>query len=283
MGGSTLEARIFEPRYYLGWLLFTLSAGFVNAGTVVACKSFVTHITGNVTNLAGGSALGGTSLARDYAFIVGMFIGGAMLAVLIAETLRSRPKFAFALPVLASFAILVAIGLAGRAGSFGPFGADQDEMGPRAFTMLGLLGAAMGMVNASIANATANQVRVAHLTGPATDLAGNLVRAALGAGRGTGIELRWATLRFAKLGAFAVGAGLAAKVAGGLRYDVFIAAGGILIVALGFTGAPESNETTETSEATESTETTSQSGAESSGPHAVQSGGEDHRDDRAAE
>ncbi len=28
MGGSTLEARIFEPRLYLGWLLFTLSAGF---------------------------------------------------------------------------------------------------------------------------------------------------------------------------------------------------------------------------------------------------------------
>jgi hypothetical protein len=33
----------------------------------------------------------------------------------------------------------------------------------------------MGMVNASIATATGNRIRVTHLTGPATDLAGNVV------------------------------------------------------------------------------------------------------------
>ncbi len=110
-----------------------------------------------MTNLAGGSALGGTSLARDYAFIVGMFIGGAMLAVLIAETLRSRPKFAFALPVLASLrsslrsvlrVVLVHSGPSARRS--GRDGAACLHDAP------GLLGAAMGMVNASIANATAN-------------------------------------------------------------------------------------------------------------------------------
>ena len=105
--------------------------------------------------------------------------------------------------------------------------------------MLGLLAAAMGMVNASIAAATANQVRVTHLTGPATDLAGNIVRAALGAGKGSAIEARWAMLRSAKLGSFVVGAALAVKLADDLQYDVFSLAAGILIVALGFTGAPE--------------------------------------------
>jgi Protein of unknown function (DUF1275) len=235
MAAFAVDSRIFQPRHLLGWLLFTGSAGFVNAGALVASKSFVTHITGSVTNIASDWALAG-----NYLVVVGMFIGGAMLAVLVAETLRSRAKLAFALPVLLSFGMLVAIGLAGRAGSFGTFGAAEDGLGPRAFMMLGLLAAAIGMVNASVANATANQIRVAHLTGPATDLAGNLVRAALGAGKGTYAELRWATLRFAKLAAFAAGAGMAAKVAGGLRYDVFVVAAGILIVALGFTGAPES-------------------------------------------
>jgi uncharacterized membrane protein YoaK (UPF0700 family) len=232
----TLEKTIFAPRHVLGWMLFTLSAGFVNAGAVMACKSFATHVTGNVTSLASDASLGG-----HYAFVVAMFIGGAMLAVLVAETLKTKAKLAFALPVLLSFMLLVAIAIAGKAGVFGAFGGDRG-VGERAFTLLGFLAAAIGMVNASVANATSNQIRVSHLTGPVTDLAGNIVRAALGAGSGTGTELRWAMLRFAKLASFAVGAGIAAKLSGTLRYDVFIAAAGILIVALGFTGAPETQE-----------------------------------------
>ncbi|MBX3207336.1 MAG: DUF1275 domain-containing protein [Labilithrix sp.] len=232
MGVFATDERIFAPRHVLGWTLFTLASGFVNASAVMACKNFVTHITGNVTNLAADAPR-----ATDYIFVIASFIGGGMIAVLVGETLKAKPKAAFALPLLGSFATLVGIAIAGKTGVFGGFGID-DHDNERAFIMLGLLAAVMGMVNASIAIATDNKIRVTHLTGPATDLAGNIVRAALGAGAGHAAELRWATLRFAKLAAFAIGAGLAVKSAGRLQYDLFAVAAGILIVALGFTGAP---------------------------------------------
>ncbi|MBX3216141.1 MAG: DUF1275 domain-containing protein [Labilithrix sp.] len=232
MGVFANEERIFAPRHVLGWTLFTLASGFVNASAVMACKNFVTHITGNVTNLAADSPR-----AADYAFVISAFVGGGIIAFLIGETMRSRPKAAFALPLLGSFATLLGIAVAGKSGVFGAFGVD-DHDNERAFIMLGLLAAVMGMVNASLGLATDNKIRVTHLTGPATDLAGNIVRAALGAGAGHAAEARWATLRFAKLAAFAIGASLAVKAAPTLQYDLFAVAAGILIVALGFTGAP---------------------------------------------
>lgn len=234
MGVFANEERIFAPRHVLGWVLFTLASGFVNASAVMACQNFVTHITGNVTNLAADAPR-----AADYMFVIASFIGGGMIAVLIGEMMRARPKAAFALPLLASFVTLLGIAVAGKTGIFGAFGVD-DHDNERAFIMLGLLAAVMGMVNASLGVATDNKIRVTHLTGPATDLAGNIVRAALGAGAGHAAEARWATLRFAKLAAFAVGAGLAVKSAPRLQYDLFAVAAGILIVALGFTGAPAS-------------------------------------------
>ncbi len=239
MGVFASEQRIFTLRHVLGWTLFTLTSGFVNAGAVMACKSFVSHITGSVTNLALDAAR-----ASAYVFLGASFIGGAMIAVLIGETARSRPKAGFGIPLVVSVATLVGIALAGKAGVFGSFGAD-DGSNRRAFVMLGLLGAVMGMVNAAVATATSNKVRVTHLTGPATDLAGNIIRAALGSGMGHAAELRWATLRAAKLAAFAVGAGLAVRLASRLEYDLFAVAAGILVVALGLTGAPESADASE--------------------------------------
>lgn len=217
----------------MGWTLFTLAAGFVNAGALFACNNVVTHITGSITNIAVDA-----SLASHLALVVLLFIVGGMIAVLMGEMFESRPKLAFVLPVLMSFGTLLAIAIAGRAGYFGAFGVDSEKSG-RAFAMLGLLAAAMGMANASIAVATDNQIRIAHLTGPATDLAGNVVRGILGSGRGSRVELRWAAIRMAKLTAFAFGAAIAAKVAGALQYDVFAVGAGILVVALGFAGSPD--------------------------------------------
>jgi uncharacterized membrane protein YoaK (UPF0700 family) len=250
MGILSSDERIFAPRHILGWTLFTLASGFINAGAAMACRSFVAHLTGNVTNLAIDA-----SRASDYAFVIASFIGGAMLAVLVSETMRAKPKAAFALPLVISFITLVALAVVGRTGWFGAFGID-DQDDKRGFVILGLLAGVMGMVNAAVATATSNQIRVTHVTGPATDLAANFVRAFLGAGKGQLAELRWAGLRFAKLAAFAGGAGLAVKTAERLQYDLFAVAGGILILALGFTGAPDS--------AVETTTTDEQAGEEAS-------------------
>lgn len=232
------EERIFEPRRVVGWALFTLSAGFVNAGAVMSCNNFVSHITGNVTNLAGAEA----PLASHFILVIALFLAGAMLAMLINETLKARPKAAFAIPVVLSFLLLLSLSIAGKAGAFGVFGASTG-MPPGAFTMMGLLAAAMGMVNASIATATNNQVRVTHLTGPVTDLAANIVRAVLDTGKGTRSELRWALLRFGKLVTFAIGAAIAMRLGPKLEYDVFVTAGLIMMVALGFTATPDATST----------------------------------------
>jgi len=235
MDASALEARIFAPRQVVGWVAFTFAAGFINAGAVLSCNNVVTHITGNVTSIGLDN-----SLTRVVLLISAAFIAGAMVAVLFRETLSHAGDIGAILPLLASFLILMGISVGGRAGALGQFG--SSELGPRGSLMLALLAVAMGMVNASIAAATANKIRITHLTGPATDLAGNLVRAALGTGDGSRAELRWAALRLAKLVSFAFGAALAARVAPHLQFDMFGAAGGILIVAIGLSGAPASGD-----------------------------------------
>lgn len=236
---------IFAPRRVLGFMLLTGTAGFVNAGALAACASFITHVTGSITSMGFASSLTMTPALS----IAASFVMGAMLSVLIAETLRSRsPTAGVILPLLASVLVLFTVGLAGKAGAFGAFGVTTADVGsgshpgaesrPPPFLMLGLLSAAMGMVNASIATATANKVRITHLTGPTTDLAANIIRAVLNRGEGSRVELRWALLRLSKLIAFALGAAISAKHAAHLQFDTFSAAAGILIVAVGFTASP---------------------------------------------
>lgn len=212
-------------------MLFTLAAGIVNATALMACDSFVTNLTGSVTSLGLRSVA-----TRALLVIVASFIAGAMLAFLAIETLRARTSAAFALPVLAVFAILVGIAVAGKAGAFGVFG--EPLGGRETFLMLSLLALGSGLLNAAVANATANRVRVTHMTGPATDLAGNLVRAALDAGEGSRVESRWAMLRVAKLVAFVAGAAIAAQLSDRLGYDTFVVAAAIVILALGAVGPP---------------------------------------------
>ncbi|MDB4943569.1 MAG: putative transrane protein [Labilithrix sp.] len=228
----SFEDRIFEPRYVASWIGFTLSAGIVNAGAVLACDTVVTHVTGNVTQVALDKELGFALL-----FIVASFIGGAMLAALVRETLGSRPRVAFAAPIAASAAVLLAISFVGSLGLFGAFG--ESRVSSRTFLLLAVLAGAMGMLNASVAGVTGNQVRTTHFSGPATDLAGNVVRGLLGTGKGHGAELRWAALRASMLATFGGGAFVAAELGHRLQFGLFAVAAGTLLTSLLLTLAPE--------------------------------------------
>ncbi|HEU4407099.1 MAG TPA: DUF1275 domain-containing transporter [Polyangiaceae bacterium] len=231
------DDEIFAPRPLLGWLGFSLTAGWVNASAFLACRNFISHVTGMVTSLA--LDLPRLTLALESVLVLGAFLSGAAIAVLAAETWRARRRMAFALPLWLALALLVGVALAGRAGLFGEFGSSTSEEAAQvSLAMLGALAAAMGLLNASVALATANAIRSTHLTGPATDLAGNLVRAALGSDEASSRELRWASLRAAKLVAFATGGVVAAACAERLRYDLFLLAAVALAAALGLTAAP---------------------------------------------
>lgn len=220
MDRSLHENNIFGPRFVAGWVFFTAAAGFVNAAAVTAARNVVSHVTGSVTTLATDP-----SVALRVALVVGAFVIGGILAALAKETLS--PWKAYVLPPLAASAVLVAIGALGRVGVFGEFGGDNDVKG-HAFPMLSLLALSMGMLNASVGAATANRIRVTHLTGPLTDLAGHIVRG----------ELRWVALRVAKLVAFVVGAALAAKLSSAIEFELFGVGAALLVVAVALTSVP---------------------------------------------
>ena len=222
---------IFTPRHVFAWLLFAFSAGMVNATGVLACDNFVTNITGSVTSLG----LNGAT-TRALLLVVSSFIAGAMIAFLMIETCRSRTPVAFVLPILLAFTILIAVAVTGKAGMFGVFG--EAQLGRETFTLLSVLALAGGLVNAAVADATKNKVRVTHVTGPATDLAGNIVRAALDAGEGSKRELGWALLRIAKLGAFAFVAALTPRLTANHGFDTFAIAAAVLVIAVGFAAGP---------------------------------------------
>lgn len=64
---------VFSKRHAPSWLLFTLSAGCVNAVAFLACARFVTHITGTVSRL--GIDASAVTLALDYSGLFGVFAG----------------------------------------------------------------------------------------------------------------------------------------------------------------------------------------------------------------
>jgi hypothetical protein len=225
------EGEIFALRPVVGWTLFSLTAGYVNAGAFMACRNFVTHVTGTVTS----AAMGGTDASIEFqpVLILVAFLVGAILAVLTSETLRARPRAAFAAPILFVMGMLVLTAIAGRAGAFGDFGGGSE--GPSTQALVASLAVAMGSLNAAVAVATSNSIRVTHLTGPVTDLAGNLVRAVLRSGADSVREFRWAMLRTIKVLAFGTGALFAAKYASHLMYDTFVAGAAMLALALRLT------------------------------------------------
>lgn len=228
----SLEHHIFAPRHLAGWVFFTSAAGFVNAAALMAGSSVVSHVTGSVTQLATDP-----SIAAHVTAIVLAFIGGGMLSVLAREKLARSPLLAYALPLVVACVVLAGVAVGGRAGAFGHFGLENDVTGS-SFPMLALLALAMGMVNASIGAATANRIRVTHMTGPATDLAGHLVRGVLAPGEKGRSELRWAALRVVSLVAFVAGAAFAGKLSHHADYGIFLVAACILLAALGLTASP---------------------------------------------
>lgn len=231
------EQELFAWRAVVGFTFFSLAAGFVNAGAFMACRSFVTHVTGTVTTAAIGAP--DAKLALQPLLLLVAFLIGGVLAVLTAETLRNKPRTAFAIPIVLVMAMLLAIAIGGRTGAFGDFGSDEPATGVRPLPLL--LAVAMGALNAAVAVATSNAIRTTHLTGPATDLAGNLVRGALGAGAAAAREWRWALLRAAKIVAFGSGAFFAAKYASILAYDTFLAGAVLLGVATSLTAFTEAS------------------------------------------
>ena len=131
---------IFSLRHGPSWVLLTMAAGAVNAGAFLACRRFVTHVTGTVSLL--GMDSGAWGLMLDYAVVLACFIAGAMASVLAIDGRYHRGLAPlYALPLVIVAGLLSLVSLLGAQGLFGRFGGSVESLPD--FAMLSLLSFAM--------------------------------------------------------------------------------------------------------------------------------------------
>jgi len=215
------SAEVLAGRNLRSWTALAFSAGCVNASAFLACSRFVTHVTGILTYA--GVDEDQIGLAADYILVLCSFIAGAMSAVFILDGRRLRGKHSVPwLPLATVATLLVGIAVAGQLGWFGVFGAEVEST--RDFVLLGILAFAMGLQNASVANASGGLVRTTHMTGPATDLGVALAFLML---PDAPADTRWTArrmviLRASKMVGFALGAVTAALLVPFAGFLIFL-------------------------------------------------------------
>lgn len=227
---------IYSLRHAPSWLLLAFAAGGVNAGALLACQRFVSHVTGTATRI-GVDAAGPWALALDYLLVLVCFIVGAMASVAALEGRHRRGKAPlFHLPLVAVATIVTAVAAAGHAGAFGAFGTSVETAGD--FVLLALLSFAMGLQNATVATTTGLAVRTTHMTGPATDLGVHLATAAYVDGEARRTALRGAALRAGKLAAFVSGGAAMVPLARATGYAAFLLPAAVVLAATALSFVP---------------------------------------------
>lgn len=215
------SAEVLAGRNIWSWAALAFGAGSVNAIAFLACQRFVTHVTGILTHA--GVDEGAWELASEYLLVLLCFVGGAMIAVLLLDGRRLRGMSSLPwLPLVTVSVLLAGVALTGHFGWFGEFGAEVESN--RDFVLLSVLALAMGLQNASVANATGSLVRTTHMTGPATDLGVALAFLLISnAPPDTRYAARrTAILRGSKMAAFTLGAVVAALIVPHLGYLSFL-------------------------------------------------------------
>jgi uncharacterized membrane protein YoaK (UPF0700 family) len=202
----------------------------------LSCEEFVSHITGTTTRI--GLEWHHLGLAVEYALVLISFVVGATASVIWLQARAcqgKRPRWAT--PLRSVALILACSAVAGHNGYFGPFGG--QTFGEPPFILLSVLAFAMGLQNAAVASTTGLSVRTTHLTGPATDLGIHLGTAFFASGKERREAFKGAGLRVGKIGAFALGAGLALPLAEHFGYLCLLAPALLVSFAAALSYVPE--------------------------------------------
>jgi uncharacterized membrane protein YoaK (UPF0700 family) len=212
------QETLMRRQHLTSWALLSFSAGAVNAGALLACQRFVSHVTGTATRIGVDAR---QTLALDYLLVLGAFIAGAALAILLARVVRRDPSAAPAywapLGLVACF--LVAIAVLGSAGAFDAFGGTVET--PRDFALLAGLSLTMGMQSAAVAASTGLAVRTTHMTGPSTDIGIALAQLSSTDAVERAAARSSLALRSTKLFSFITGGALMAVLCARLEYLAF--------------------------------------------------------------
>ncbi len=196
------EDRLATSRHLPSWALLAFAAGAVNVGAFLACRQFVSHVTGTLT-LIGADA--SNLLGLEYLLVLVCFMLGAGATVVIVRTLgRGERVLPYWMPLTLVAVVLVAVAALGSVGMFGVFGGTVETA--HDFALLCMLSFAMGLQNSAVALSTGMAVRTTHMTGPSTDLA--IAIATLLVGTREERSKSWASvaLRGTKMAAFIGGA-----------------------------------------------------------------------------
>lgn len=242
LGDSMLRIVAGEGRSFLrnAGLAFLLSlvAGAVNASGLLAAGAMTSHMTGNLTRIGEGVALG-SAFAFEPARYVLFFLAGAVGATLAISALVRRGLLE-PVPALLIFEAILLAGVA-TAGNFAP----------RPVLVTEVLCFSMGWQNALITRISGAVVRTTHMTGATTDLGieiGNLltsgsrpqilpkvhVRGVLAFVRGIPPEsdVARATLHLTAIVCFLVGATLGPLLFVRYGYRAMLAPAMVLVVAV---------------------------------------------------
>jgi uncharacterized membrane protein YoaK (UPF0700 family) len=226
---------IYSARHMPSWMLLAFAAGSVNAGALLACQRYVTHVTGTATRI--GVDAGTPPLLIDYVIVLVCFLVGAMTSVLALQGRRARGKEPlWALPLVIVAGVLLVAAVIGATGAFGPFGSTVETAGD--FFLLSILSFAMGLQNATVATSTGLAIRTTHMTGPTSDLGVHLATAFFEQGEARRAALRGAALRAGKLASFILGGAAMIPLAARMQYLSFVVPAVVVLVAAGLSFVP---------------------------------------------
>lgn len=226
---------IFTLRHSPSWVLLSMSAGAVNAGGFLACRRFVSHVTGTATMLSINAHY--EELVVDLALVMASFITGAAVSVVALQGRERKGQDPWHhAPLIAVSLIVSAVAALGLAGLFGPFGGTVKDTAD--LVLLAMLSFAMGLQNASVATLTGFMIRTTHLTGPSSDLGVYLGTAMVTSGADRGLALRAAGLRAMKIVAFIGGAAVMVPAARALSYGAFFIPATTVLLATALSFVP---------------------------------------------
>ncbi|WP_377705041.1 YoaK family protein [Pseudoduganella sp. UC29_71] len=158
----TGSQRSADGNRHLGVLLCFV-AGAINAGGFLAVRQYTSHLTGIVSAMADGLALGAYKLVLPGLGALLSFVAGAACSAIMVNYARRRKMHGeYALPLLLEAVLLLGFGvlgarLAGVAGLFVPL------------TVM-MLCFIMGLQNALITKVSKAEIRTTHITGIVTDI-----------------------------------------------------------------------------------------------------------------
>lgn len=160
----------------LVWMIMAFQAGALNTGGLMACHTFVSHVTGFATlvGMSIGSEQNWHDAFRLLTIPLFFLIGSALSGVFVDLKIHTgrRPQYFMAFGAI--FIILLSVTIGSQMQLFGVFGESLHLV--RDYAFIGFLCLACGLQNGTITSVSRAVVRTTHLTGITTDLGIGIIR-----------------------------------------------------------------------------------------------------------